>query len=134
MKNIFCVAYALFLSAAILLVLWLLFPVAISSPVIAAIVLLILCLTSLGAGLRSLVETVLLTPIAKLVNGDASQLVASIVFGLAMLAALVIPWLGGIEGWKVWHWITAITYTVFSFETFYAFLLGVTRITKKEEE
>ena len=119
------IAYSLLISAILLAALWFLFPIAICFPKLATLILLVMLITPMGATARSYVEVKLLMPYVKLLMNNISKTPILVIFGLSLAVSLSFPWVHRFEGWKVWHWITAIAYTAYSFETFYSFLLGI---------
>lgn len=128
MKTLLSTFYAVIVAAVILLLLYLVAPYVVEYPKIATLILALLMLSSIGTGLRSMIELVILMPMLKMTKNDTKSFVlCPIVFGLGLLAAIAIPWLNGVSEWGVWQWIASIVFTLFNLETFYAFF-GATLI------
>ena len=127
MKKILLTIYAIAVSIVIITLLYFVSPVVTEYPKTTTIILALAMLTSIGTGVRSMLEIGILWPMAKITNGISKYFFACpLIFFLAMLVAIVIPWLNGISGFTVWNWISSIAFTAFNFETFYAFV-GATR-------
>lgn len=127
MKSIILAIYAITVSAVIITLLYFVSPYVTEYPKVTTIVLVLAMLTSVGAGVRSMIEMGILWPMAKIANGICKSFWACpFIFFSAMLMAVVLPWLNGASGFNAWRWISSIAFTMFNFETFYAFI-GATR-------
>ncbi|WP_289756012.1 hypothetical protein [Muribaculum intestinale] len=127
MKSIILATYAISVSTLILVLLYFASPYVVEFPKVTIVILALAMLTSLGTGVRSMLEMGILWPMAKIVNGIAKSFLACpFIFLTAMLVAVALPWLNGVSGFNVWSWVSSITFTMFNFETFYAFV-GATR-------
>lgn len=129
MKDVLAFIYSLLVTCVLLLILWWVFPFAIENPAISCITLLILLVSQFGTGLRILAGIILVFPISYLNSKSKLQVVP---FGLGLLIALAIPWLGGVSGWRWLRWTTALLYTGFSFETFLAFVIAASGISSDD--
>lgn len=126
MKTLLSTLYAVVVSAIIIMLLYFVAPYVVEYPKTAICVLVVLMLSSLGVGLRSLIEIGLLKPLLIIAKGRTKSFVfCPAVFIIGLLASIIIPWINGVSSWSVWHWIAAITFVLFNFETFYA-LVGAT--------
>lgn len=133
MKKVLTIFYTVFVCVTVLALLYFINPYVIEYPKISAVVLVLLMLTSVGAGIRSTAEVVTLIPIAKIVDGeDIPTSFCIIIFAVAMLVAIVIPWLNGVAAFSVWNWISSIGFTLFNFETFYSFICGLASVKAAE--
>lgn len=122
MKTLLSTIYAVIVAAVIIFLLYLVAPYVVEYPKIATLILALLMLSSIGAGLRSIIEMGILMPMLKMTKNDTKSFVlCPIIFGLGLLAAIAIPWLNGVSEWGAWQWIASIAFTLFNFETFYAF-------------
>lgn len=129
MKTILTTIYAIFVSVVIVSLLYFATPYVTEYPKTATAILVILMITSIGTGLRSLIEIGVLMPMLKIAGNDAKCLaLCPIVFGVGLLAAVAVPWIYGISGWGVWQWIASIIFTLFNLETFYAFILATIKV------
>ncbi len=129
MNKVLSTLYAIFVCAIIITLLYLVAPYVVKHPKTATIVLAVALLSSLGAGLRSMIEIGIMRPMIKIANGKTKSLVfCPIVFVAGLLASIAIPWLNGISAWNVWNWIASIGFTLFNFETFYAFIGATLRV------
>lgn len=127
MKELLLAIYALAVSAVIITALYFVSPYVTEYPKVTTIILALAMLTSVGTGARSMLEMGILWPMAKIANGSSkSFLTCPFIFLIAMLIAVVLPWLNGVSDFNAWCWISSIAYTLFNFETFYAFV-GATR-------
>lgn len=123
MKTLLSTLYALLVSTIVIMLLYFVSPYVVEYPKTAICILVVLMLSSIGAGLRSMIEIGLLKPLLVIANGrNKSFVFCPIVFILGLLAAIIIPWISGVSSWCVWHWIAAIAFMLFNFETFYAFI------------
>lgn len=123
MKTLLSTLYAVVVSAIIIMLLYFVAPYVVEYPKTAVCVLVVLLLSSLGVGLRSLIEIGLLKPLLIIAKGRTKSFVfCPAVFILGLLASIIVPWINGVSSWGVWHWIAAITFVMFNFETFYAFV------------
>lgn len=125
MKAITSFLYSVVVCAALLCALWFLFPVAIKSPIISGCILIFLLITPLGAALRTISEVGMVYPILKIDEGLKHAAIPMAVFAVAIVAAIAIPWVRGIDGWEWKQWVVALMYTFFSFETFFALFNGL---------
>lgn len=122
-------------SIAVLALLYYFNPLVIEYPKISLAILLLLMLTSFGTGARSMIEMAILNPLIKITNGQTKVFLScSIVFAIGLLISLVIPWLNGVSGFNVWNWLASIGFTLFVFETFYAFVGASVRIYNTDKE
>lgn len=122
MKTLLSTLYALLVSTIVIMLLYFVSPYVVEYPKTAICILVVLMLSSIGVGLRSMIEIGLLTPLLVIANGrNESFVFCPIVFILGLLAAIIIPWISGVSSWGVWHWIASIAFMLFNFETFYAF-------------
>lgn len=123
------------MSAAILAILYLVSPYVIEYPKATIAILALAMLTSVGAGIRSMLEMGILWPMAKVANGIGRFFVACpFIFLVAMLIAVTLPWLNGVSGFNAWRWFSSIGFTLFNFETFYSFISATLRIYNCESE
>ena len=133
MKIVLSTLYAVIVSAIIIMLLYFASPYIIEYPKIATIILAVLMLSSIGTGLRLMIEIGILMPMLKITNGRTKAfMLCPVVFGIGMLAAIVIPWLNGVSYWNAWNWIASIVFTMFNFETFYAFLGSTLRVYNED--
>lgn len=129
MKTLLSTIYAVIVTAVIVLLLYLVTPFVVEYPKIATAILALLMLSSIGTGLRSMIELGVLMPMLKITKNDTKPFVlCPIVFGFGLLAAIIIPWLNGVSDWGTWQWIASIAFTLFNFETFYAFVGATLRV------
>ena len=129
MKTTLTTIYAIFVSVVIVLLLYIVTPFVTEYPKTATVILALFMLTSIGTGLRSLIEVGILTLMLKIAHNNTKHLVlCPVVFGVGLLAAVVVPWIYGISDWGVWQWIASIVFTLFNLETFYAFMLATLRV------
>ena len=127
MKKFLLAIYAVVISAVIVALMYAIKPYVVEYPKAAMIILLLLLFSSFGAGARSMIEMGILWPMAKIANGiGKSFFTCPFIFLAAMLVATALPWLNGVSGFNAWRWISSIAFTLFNFETFYAFV-GATR-------
>lgn len=128
MKSIILAIYAIAVSAVIITLLYFVSPYVTEYPKVTTIILALVMLTSVGTGVRSTLEMGILWPMAKIANGIGKSFFGAcqFIFFAAMLMAVVLPWLNGASGFNAWRWISSIAFTLFNFETFYAFI-GATR-------
>lgn len=133
MKTLLSTIYAVIVAAVIIFLLYLVAPYVVEYPKIATLILALLMLSSIGAGLRSIIEMGILMPMLKMTKNDTKSFVlCPIIFGLGLLAAIAIPWLNGVSEWGAWQWIASIAFTLFNFETFYAFFGAALRAYNTE--
>lgn len=134
MKTLLSTIYAVIVAAVIIFLLYLVAPYVVEYPKIATLILALLMLSSIGAGLRSIIEMGILMPMLKMTKNDTKSFVlCPIIFGLGLLAAIAIPWLNGVSEWGAWQWIASIAFTLFNFETFYAFFGAALRAYNTED-
>ncbi len=134
MKTLLSTIYAVIVAAVIIFLLYLVAPYVVEYPKIATLILALLMLSSIGAGLRSIIEMGILMPMLKMTKNDTKSFVlCPIIFGLGLLAAIAIPWLNGVSEWGAWQWIASIAFTLFNFETFYAFFGAALRAYNSED-
>lgn len=127
MKRLLLAIYAITVSAVIITLLYFVGPYVTEYPKVSTIILALALLTSVGTGVRSMIEMGILWPMAKIANGvDKSFWACPFIFVVATLIAVSLPWLKGVSGFNAWCWISSISFTLFNFETFYA-LVGATR-------
>lgn len=127
MKSIILAIYAISVSIVILALFYLASSCVVEYPKVTIVVLALAMLTSVGTGVRSMLEMGILWPMAKIANDKAKSFFACpFIFLTAMLASVALPWLNGVSGFNAWHWVSSIAFTMFNFETFYAFV-GATR-------
>lgn len=123
MKTLLSTLYALLMSTIVIMLLYFVAPYVVEYPKTATCILVVLMLSSIGTGLRSMIEIGLLKSMLVIANGrNKSFVFCPIVFILGLLAAIIIPWISGVSSWGVWHWIAAIAFMLFNIETFYAFI------------
>lgn len=135
MKTLLSTFYAVIVAAVIIFLLYLVAPYVVEYPKIATLILALLMLSSIGAGLRSIIEMGILMPMLKMTKNDTKSFVlCPIIFGLGLLAAIAIPWLNGVSEWGAWQWIASIAFTLFNFETFYAFFGAALRAYNTEDD
>lgn len=135
MKRILLAIYASTVSAAIISLLYLLSPYVTEYPKVMTIILALAMLTSVGTGTRSMIEMGILWPMAKIANGIGKSFFACpFIFLAAMLMAIALPWLNGVSGFNAWRWISSIAFTMFNFETFYAFIGATLRMYNCDKE
>ena len=135
MKTLLSTIYAVIVAAVIIFLLYLVAPYVVEYPKIATLILALLMLSSIGAGLRSIIEMGILMPMLKMTKNDTKSFVlCPAVFGLGLLAAIAIPWLNGVSEWGAWQWIASIAFTLFNFETFYAFFGAALRAYNTEDD
>lgn len=135
MKTLLVTLYSIVVSIAVLALLYYVNPLVIEYPKISLAMLLLLMLTSLGTGARTTIEIATLNPLIKIANGQTKVFLScSIVFAIGLLISLVIPWLNGVSGFNLWNWLTSIGFTLFAFETFYAFVGASVRIYNTDTE
>ena len=135
MKTLLSTIYAVIVAAVIIFLLYLVAPYVVEYPKIATLILALLMLSSIGAGLRSIIEMGILMPMLKMTKNDTKSFVlCPIIFGLGLLAAIAIPWLNGVSEWGAWQWIASIAFTLFNFETFYAFVGATLRAYNTEDD
>ena len=139
MKTLLSTIYAVIVAAVIIFLLYLVAPYVVEYPKIATLILALLMLSSIGAGLRSIIEMGILMPMLKMTKNDTKSFVlCPIIFGLGLLAAIAIPWLNGVSEWGAWQWIASIAFTLlftlFNFETFYAFFGAALRAYNTEDD
>ena len=135
MKTLLSTIYAVIVAAVIIFLLYLVAPYVVEYPKIATLILALLMLSSIGAGLRFIIEMGILMPMLKMTKNDTKPLVlCPAVFGLGLLVAIAIPWLNGVSEWGIWHWIASIAFTLFNFETFYAFFGAALRAYNSEDD
>ena len=128
MKTLLSTLYALLVSTIVIILLYFVAPYVVEYPKTATCILVVLMLSSIGAGLRSIIEIGLLKPMLVIANGrNKSFVFCPIVFILGLLAAIIIPWISGVSSWGLWHWIAEIAFMLFNFETFYAFVCASLR-------
>lgn len=131
MKSIILATYAISMSAVILALLYFASPYVVEFPKVTIVILALVMLTSLGTAIRSMLEMGILWPMAKIANGFAKSFLACpFIFLSAMIVAVVLPWLNGVSDFNVWSWVSSITFTMFNFETFYAFVGATLRIMR----
>lgn len=135
MKTLLSTIYAVIVAAVIIFLLYIVAPYVVEYPKIATLILALLMLSSIGAGLRSIIEMGILMPMLKMTKNDTKSFVlCPIIFGLGLLAAIAIPWLNGVSEWGAWQWIASIAFTLFNFETFYAFFGAALRAYNTEDD
>lgn len=135
MKTLLSTIYAVIVAAVIIFLLYLVAPYVVEYPKIATLILALLMLSSIGAGLRSIIEMGILMPMLKMTKNDTKSFVlCPTIFGLGLLAAIAIPWLNGVSEWGAWQWIASIAFTLFNFETFYAFFGAALRAYNTEDD
>ena len=135
MKTLLSTFYAVIVAAVIIFLLYLVAPYVVEYPKIATLILALLMLSSIGAGLRSIIEMGILMPMLKMTKNDTKSFVlCPIIFGLGLLAAIAIPWRNGVSEWGAWQWIASIAFTLFNFETFYAFFGAALRAYNTEDD
>lgn len=128
MKTLLSTLYALLVSTIVIMLLYFVSPYVVEYQKTAICILVVLMLSSIGAGLRSMIEIGLLKPLLVIANGrNKSFVFCTIVFIFGLLAAIIIPWISGVSSWCVWHWIAAIAFMLFDFETFYAIIAASLR-------
>ena len=130
MKDVLAFIYSLFATAVLLIISWWVFPFVPGSPVISCVILTFLLLSKFGVVLRSAAELLIGYPLGEINSKSMLQIVP---FGVGMLIAIAIPWLGGISGWGGFQWAAALLYDCFSFETFLSFALVVFDMTQKKD-
>lgn len=127
MKSIILAIYAISVSAVILALLYFASPYVVEYPKTTIVILALAMVTSVGTGARSMLEMGILWPMAKVANGIGKFFWACpFIFLVAMLMAVALPWLNGVSEFNAWRWVSSIAYTLFNFETFFAFV-GATR-------
>lgn len=127
MKKFLLALYATVISAFIITLMYLVAPYVVENPKISTIILVLLLFSTCGVVMRSMIEIGVLKFMVKIADGKSNSfLICPIVFAVGMLAAIAIPWSNGISDFSTWNWISSITFTLFNFETFYAFI-GATR-------
>lgn len=135
MKTLLSTIYAIIVTAVIILLLYLLAPYVVEYPKISTLILALLMLSSIGAGLRSMIEMGVLMPMLKMTKNDAKSFVlCPVVFGIGLLAAIAVPWINGISNWGTWQWIASVAFTLFNFETLYAFFGATLRAYNTEAD
>lgn len=135
MKTLLLTLYSIVVSIVVLALLYYVNPLVIEYPKKSLAILLLLMLTSFGTGARSMIEIAIMYPLIKIANGQTIvSLSCSIVFAIGLLISLVIPWLNGISGFNIWNWLTSIGFTLFAFETFYAFIGASVSIDNTDRE
>lgn len=135
MKTLLLTLYSIVVSIAVLALLYFVNPLVIEYPKTSLAMLALLMLTSFGAGARSMIEIAILNPLIKIANGQTKVFLScSMVFATGLLISLVIPWLNGVSGFNVWNWLASIGFTLFAFETFYAFVGASLRIYNTDAE
>lgn len=129
MKILILTIYSIVLSCAVLAVIYFVNPLVIEFPKIALAILILLMLTSFGTRTRSLIEMAALYPMIKLADGRSKLFLScTIIFSIGLLIALVVPWFNGVSTFNVWNWLASIGFTMFVFETFYAFIGASLRV------
>lgn len=127
MKSIILAIYAISVSAVILALLYFASPYVVEYPKASIVILALAMITSVGAGARSMLEMGILWPMTKVANGIGKFFGACpFIFLAAMFMAVALPWLNGVSDFNAWRWVSSIAFTLFNFETFYAFV-GATR-------
>lgn len=135
MKKLLLAIYALAVSAVIITALYFVSPYVAEYPKVTTIILALVMLTSVGTGARSMLEMGVLWPMTKMANGiSKSFLTCPFIFLVAMLIVVVLPWLNGVSDFNVWRWISSIAFTLFNFETFYAFVGATLRMYNCDDE
>ena len=135
MKTLLLTFYSIVVSIVVLTVLYFVNPLVIEYPKKALVVLLLLMLTSFGASARSMIEMAILYPMIKFADGQSKIFLScSIVFAVGLLVSLTISWINGVSGFNVCNWLASIGFTMFAFETFYAFLGASVRIYNTDNE
>lgn len=135
MRRIILAIYAIIVSAAIIALLYVARPYVVEYPKEAIIILEFVMLSSIGARIRTMLEAVFLLPVVKIVNGDIKlYAICSFIFFMAILAAVALPWLNGVSGFDAWCWISSIVFTMFNFETLYAFAGATMRMYKFDDQ
>lgn len=135
MRRILLTLYALLISVVVIALLYLVNPYVTEFPKTATIILALSMLTSFGTRVRSMLEISILWPMIKIADGKSKLFsVCPFVFLIALLVAIVIPWLNGVSDFNIWHWISSIAFTMFNFETFYAFIGATLRIYNTADE
>lgn len=134
MKGLILSAYAAVSSAVILLLLYLVSPYVVEFPKIAIVVFVLTMLTRVGTGVRSMIEIGILVPMIKIARSGGKPFFACpFIFLAALLIAVALPWLNGVSDFNVWRWISSIAFTMFNFETFYAFVCATLRVYREPE-
>lgn len=135
MKSIILATYSMSVSAVILVLLYFTSPYVVEFPKVAIVIFALAMLTSIGTGIRSSIEMGILWPMAKIANGIAKPFFACpFIFLIAMLVAVALPWLNGVSEFNVWRWVSSIAFTMFNFETFFAFVGATWRMYNCDSE
>lgn len=131
MKILILASYALCVSFVVLALLYFANPYVVEFPKTSFVILALAMFTSIGTGVRSMLEMGVLLPMIKITKGNNKPFLACpFIFLVAMLIAIVLPWINGVSDFNVWNWISSIAFSLFNFETFYAFVCATLRMYK----
>lgn len=131
MNKILAFLYGVFLSLVVLFLFWILQPLTVDYPIPSGLILIALLITAAGSTIRVFIEYRLLLPIGLLYEKKRFNLTPIIaLFCIGLLIGIIIPWSQGVSGWSWKQWVVSILYTIFSFETFLGFILGLNAVNK----
>lgn len=135
MKRVFLMLYAILVSVVLVSLLLLCNTYILEYPKITIAILGLLMLTSIGCGVRSMIEMAILWPMIKITDGKSNSFkYSTVIFAIFMVLAIVIPWINGVSTFSVWNWISSIAFTMFNFETFYSLFGATLRIYRTDEQ
>lgn len=127
MKQFLSALYALILSAGVLYLAWLMQPILMGDTWKACAIILAANVVLL---LLSPILKFLIVPVFSICKGEFAS-AAYVIFTIATLAGIAIPWFHGISGWNAWTWVSAFLYSALIFTVMSTFTTAIKPLDAK---